>query len=131
MGRKTFQSIGRPLPGRANIVISRSGFSGEGIEVLGTLEAAHSPSLRHCRADRSGQGPVIGGGEIYRQAMEVADELLLTEVDAEIEGDTRVPAGRFARLGKGQPVCSGKGGKGQPCCPFWRLAAAGAINRPD
>ena len=74
MGRKTWLSIGRPLPGRANIVISRSGFSADGAETVDSLEAA------------------LGGGQIYGQAIGLADELLLTEVDADIEGDTVFPA---------------------------------------
>jgi dihydrofolate reductase len=91
MGRKTFQSIGRPLPGRANIVISRSGFQAEGIEVLGTLEAAIARGCDIAAQTGADKVSVIGGGEIYRQAMEVADELLITEVGADIAGDTLFP----------------------------------------
>ena len=78
MGRKTFQSIGRALPGRPNIVISRD----TAIARAGAL------------ADAAGGNEicVIGGGEIYRQAIGVADVLHVTHVDAEVEGDTRFPA---------------------------------------
>ena len=91
MGRKTFQSIGRPLPGRANIVISRSGFQAEGVEVFGTLEAALERACDIAAQTGAGKVSVIGGGEIYRQGLDVADELHITEVEAEIDGDTLFP----------------------------------------
>lgn len=92
MGRKTCLSIGRPLPGRANIVISRSGFAAEGIETVASLEAALELARSHAQQSGAGQVSVIGGGEIYALAIDFADELLLTEVDADIEGDTVFPA---------------------------------------
>lgn len=91
MGRKTYLSIGRPLPGRANIVVSRSGFSAEGVETAASLEAAIELARDHARHSGAGQVSVIGGGEIYAQAIGLADELLLTEVDADIKGDTVFP----------------------------------------
>lgn len=92
MGRKTYLSIGRPLPGRANIVVSRSGFSAEGVETVTSLDDALE--LARDRAGETGADrvSVIGGGQIYALAISLADELLLTEVDAEIEGDTIFPA---------------------------------------
>lgn len=92
MGRKTYLSIGRPLPGRANIVISRTGFSAEGVETVASLDDALE--LARDRAGETGADrvSVIGGGQIYALAISLADELLLTEVDAEIEGDTIFPA---------------------------------------
>lgn len=91
MGRKTFLSIGRPLPGRANIVISRTGFSAEGVETVASLEAALELARSHAVGTGATQVSVIGGGEIYALAIGLADELLLTEVDADIEGDTVFP----------------------------------------
>ncbi|WP_394690094.1 dihydrofolate reductase [Hoeflea sp.] len=91
MGRKTFQSIGRPLPGRANIVISRAGFQAEGVEVFGTLEAALERACDIAAQTGAGKVSVIGGGEIYRQGLDVADELHITEVEADIDGDTLFP----------------------------------------
>jgi dihydrofolate reductase len=91
MGRKTYLSIGRPLPGRANIVVSRSGFSAEGVETAASLEAALDLARNHAAQTGASQLSVIGGGQIYAQAIGLADELLLTEVDAEIEGDTVFP----------------------------------------
>lgn len=87
MGRKTWDSIGRPLPGRSNIVISRrSDFLPEGATLVSSLEAA----LDTARAF----GPeicIIGGGEIYRQSMDLTDVIHLTRVESVIEGDTRYP----------------------------------------
>jgi dihydrofolate reductase len=91
MGRKTYLSIGRPLPGRANIVVSRSGFSADGVETVDSLEAALELARHHAHTSGAGQVSVIGGGEIYALAIGLADELLLTEVEAEIEGDTVFP----------------------------------------
>ena len=92
MGRKTYLSIGRPLPGRANIVVSRSGFSADGVETASSLEAAIALAREKALQSGAKQVSVIGGGEIYAQAMALADALLLTEVDAAIEGDTVFPA---------------------------------------
>ena len=107
MGRKTYLSIGRPLPGRANIVVSRSGFSADGVETVTSLEAAIALARAHARQSGAAQVSVIGGGEIYAQAIDLADELCLTEVDAEIQGDTVFPAidsGRWQRLSLSEPV---------------------------
>jgi dihydrofolate reductase len=92
MGRKTWDSLGKPLEGRRNWVLSRDpAFRPAGCEVFGTLEdalAAH---------ESRGHGPlphelvVIGGAEIYRQALPFADTLHLTRVHARVEGDTHFP----------------------------------------
>ncbi|KJS13587.1 MAG: diacylglycerol kinase [Hoeflea sp. BRH_c9] len=92
MGRKTFLSIGRPLPGRANIIVSRSGFAADGVETVASLKAAIELARHHARQSGAAQVSVLGGGEIYAQAIDLADELVLTEVDADIEGDTVFPA---------------------------------------
>ncbi len=81
MGRKTFESIGRPLPGRQNIIVSRRGAIG----VQGTLTAA---SLQSAYALAQYETYIIGGGEIYAQAMSDVDRLYVTEVDAEFPGAT-------------------------------------------
>jgi dihydrofolate reductase len=65
MGRKTYLSIGRPLPGRANIVVSRSGFSAEGVETVASLEAALDLARNHAAQTGASQVSVIGGGQIY------------------------------------------------------------------
>lgn len=86
MGRKTHESIGKPLPGRENIVISRKpGLEIPGVSVASSLEAA----LALCLGE-----PVvfvIGGGEIYRAALPMADGIVLTEIGQAFEGDTKFP----------------------------------------
>lgn len=87
MGRKTWDSIGRPLPGRRNIVITRNpGWSAAGAEPAPSLSAALALAgsvERVC---------VIGGAEIYALALPLADELLLTEIDADFDADAFFPA---------------------------------------
>lgn len=92
MGRKTFESIGRPLPGRANIVISRTSGPIEGVEVVRSLDDAIALGRRRAVEAGADAVAVVGGGEIYAQAMPLADALHVTHVEAEIEGDTRFPA---------------------------------------
>ena len=92
MGRKTFQSIGRPLPGRPNIVVSRNpDYCAEGIEVVPSLEAALERARALAAEAGCGEVMVIGGGNLYAQAMKIADRLYITEVHAQPEGDTRFP----------------------------------------
>ena len=88
MGRKTFESLGcRPLPGRPNLVVSRQGVHADGVAVFATLEAALLAA--QCQAD---EVMVIGGGQIYAQALPLAERLYLTRVETEIEdADTWFP----------------------------------------
>jgi dihydrofolate reductase len=93
MGRKTYQSIGKPLPGRTTIVVSRDrNFAAAGIVAAPNLDAA----LTVARGDalRRGTGAIIvaGGAEIYRQAMAQATRLALTQVHLRAVGDTRFPS---------------------------------------
>jgi dihydrofolate reductase len=86
MGRKTFESIGRPLPGRTNIVITRNeNYSAEGCKVVHSMEAAMQA------AAGSEEVMVIGGAEFYRQALPHAGTLYLTCVDGDFEGDAFFP----------------------------------------
>lgn len=90
MGRRTWESLGRPLPGRRNIVVSRAtGIAAQGAEVAPSLQAA----LASCRD--AAEVFLIGGTGIYREGLPLADRLLLTEIDADIEGDAYFP--EFAR----------------------------------
>jgi len=92
MGRKTFESIGRPLPGRTNIVISRNAsFAPEGIEVVASLTQAVELAKEVCARDGVDEAMIIGGAQVYSQAIEMADALYITQVDAEIEGDAFFP----------------------------------------
>jgi dihydrofolate reductase len=87
MGRRTFESIGRALPGRTNIVVTRrSRHEAPGCVVVGSLEAAYSA------AGAVDEVFVIGGGELYREAMPHADRLYITEIRAAFDGDTHFPA---------------------------------------
>ncbi|EKP0315882.1 type 3 dihydrofolate reductase [Aeromonas veronii] len=98
MGRKTFESIGRPLPGRRNLVISRNlGYQAEGIEVVGSVEAA----LALLAGSSVEELMVIGGGHLYAEMLPSADCLYLTRIDLAVEGDTRFPAfddGQWQRI---------------------------------
>lgn len=85
MGRKTFESIGRPLPKRVNIVLSRQPYEHEGITWKNSLERAvdfvkDSPEIM-----------LIGGGQLFKQYLAQADKLYLTEIQTELEGDTYFP----------------------------------------
>jgi len=100
MGRKTWQSIGRALPGRRSIVVTRDRtFHAEGAETAASLDAALA---------LAGSAPlvhVVGGAEIYALALPVADELQLTEIDAEFPADTFFPAwdrSRFVEVAREQ-----------------------------
>jgi len=92
MGRKTFQSIGRPLPGRANIVVTRdAGFAMPGVTVAVTIEAAMDVAEATARTDGVDEIMVIGGGEIYARTLPLADRLYLTEIHRDIDGDVTFP----------------------------------------
>lgn len=92
MGRNTFESIGRPLPGRPNIVISRNAdYQAEGITLVNSLEAALQAAAQ-LLPPGTDEVMVIGGAQIYAQALAKADRLYLTEVDAEPEADAFFPA---------------------------------------
>ncbi len=92
MGRRTFESIGRPLPGRTNIVISRNrAFSAEGISIAASLDEALQLARKIAHADGVAELLVIGGAEIYAEAIPLADRLYLTRVHAEVEGDAFLP----------------------------------------
>ena len=87
MGRKTYESIGRPLPKRHNIIISRnSDYKVEGCDVVGSLEEAVSI------AGEVEEMFIIGGGFLYNQTIDAVNKLYLTFIDLEVEGDTFFPS---------------------------------------
>jgi dihydrofolate reductase len=93
MGRKSFESIGRPLPGRETIVVTRdAAFAREGVRITHDVDAALS--LAKEIAGQMGADEIIiaGGGEIYRQTIDRADRLFITEVDLAPSGDVYFPA---------------------------------------
>lgn len=86
MGRRTWESLGRPLPGRRNIVISRQpDWQAEGAEHADSLHAALQ------RVSSDALAFIIGGAQLYAQALPLADGLELTEIDQDFDGDTRFP----------------------------------------
>lgn len=92
MGRKTFESIGRPLPGRLNIVITRQqDWQHDGVKVVHTIDDALRLAEAQSLIDGINEVMVIGGAEIYKTALPQADKLYITRVDAEIEGDAFFP----------------------------------------
>ncbi|MGD8165894.1 dihydrofolate reductase [Herbiconiux sp. P16] len=111
MGRRTWESLPerfRPLPGRRNVVVTRQvGWQAPGADVVHSVDEALGGASGGTVGDATGRAPddeageggagarqtvwVMGGGEIYRQALPLADRLEITEVDLEIDGDTRAP----------------------------------------
>jgi len=82
MGRKTFESIGRPLPNRRNIIISRQKNEIDGCEIVSSIEEALT---------KDSDIYILGGGEIYEKTIHLADKILLTLIHSEFEGDTFFP----------------------------------------
>ena len=92
MGRKTQESIGRPLPGRQNLVVTRDPeWQREGVTVVHSLGEALARAEAQAFIDGADEVVVIGGSQIYAEAMPLADRLYMTEVHAEVEGDTFFP----------------------------------------
>ena len=92
MGRKTFESIGRPLPGRVNIVITRSEeWNHDGVLVVNSVDQAITAAEDLAFDQNIDEVIVMGGAEIYRQTLNKAHKLYITEIHAEIEGDTYFP----------------------------------------
>jgi dihydrofolate reductase len=106
MGRKTWESLGRPLPGRNNIVITRDkNYRAEGASVVHTIDEAL------VAAQDATEVFVIGGAEIYTITLPRADCLQLTELDADVDGDVRFPTFDRAqwRTSRGAALASGDG----------------------
>lgn len=92
MGRKTFDSLGRPLPGRSNIVISRQpALRIPGVQVVGDIDQALQLALQQAQQDKVDEVMIIGGGNLYEQCLALADRLYLTRVELEPEGDAWFP----------------------------------------
>ena len=85
MGRKTFESIGRPLPNRNNIVLSRQPFIYDGVQWADSLQTA----LSFCENDA--EVMIIGGGELFKQSLPMTNKLYLTEIQTALDGDTFFP----------------------------------------
>ena len=92
MGRRTHETIGAVLPGRPNIVITRDpGYARQGVAVVHGLDTALALARDLAEEDGADEVMVIGGAEIYRMALPVAERLYVTEVHAEVAGDTYFP----------------------------------------
>ena len=88
MGRKSFESLGKPLPGRLNVVITRqNNWKPEGATVVHSVEDA----IKVATTADYNEAFIIGGGEIFKEAMPVADKIYLTRVDVNLEGDAFFP----------------------------------------
>jgi len=97
MGRKTYESIGRPLPGRTSIVVTRQeDWAAEGVVTCHSAEDALCRALDFLPAD-SDEVMVIGGADIYGQFLPKAEQIYLTEVDIDVEGDAEFPSMDWAR----------------------------------
>jgi len=92
MGRKQYETVGRPLPGRSNIVVTRQqGYQPEGVVVVPSLEAALAMARAIAERDSIDEIVIIGGGEIYAQMMDRADRLYVSHIALAPAGDVRFP----------------------------------------
>ncbi|SEQ00509.1 dihydrofolate reductase [Devosia sp. YR412] len=93
MGRKQYETVGRPLPGRTNIVITRQqGYQPEGVLVFHDIDTALQKAGEIATADGVDEIMIIGGGELYAQLMPQAERLYISHIDLSPEGDVRFPA---------------------------------------
>lgn len=93
MGRKTFESIGKPLPNRQNIVISRnSDFAAEGIKIVSTIEQALNVANSMAEISGINEAFIMGGAQIYAQTLPLAQRLYITEVKKTVTGDAFFPS---------------------------------------
>ena len=96
MGRKTYDSIGKPLPGRTNIVITRQADyqpanANDSVRVVSSLEAARDLAEQILLINGQDEAMIIGGAEIYALALPLVDRMYITEVHADVEGDAFFP----------------------------------------
>lgn len=93
MGRRTFDSIGRPLPGRDNIVVSRNPeFAAAGVRVAQGVEEAFTLAAASARSSGAGELLLLGGAQLYAEAMGKIQRIYLTRVHADIAGDSHLPS---------------------------------------
>ena len=122
MGRKTFESIGRPLPDRINIVVTRdTSFTAEGCRIAYDLEAAMAEAEAAAKATSATEICVIGGAQIYAQIFSRTDRIYFTQVRAEVAGDVFLPPldpGAFRKVKVGEAM---KSAKNEHPCEFFIL----------
>lgn len=120
MGRRTYESIGKPLPGRYNIVISRNtDYTGSMLRTVANIEEAIKAAERYVQRKRKGDIFLCGGAEIYRQGLAYAKKLYLTELYDEYEGDVYFP--EFNRDEFGCVSCEEHHELGLRFCVYERL----------
>ena len=93
MGRTTYESIGKPLPGRPNVVMTRTGLDAEGVHVAASWAEADTLAQHLAREAGAQEVCVIGGAQIYALALPQVDRIYLTRIEAEVDGDTTFPLG--------------------------------------
>ncbi len=92
MGRKQFETVGKPLPGRTNILVTRqSGYQPEGVDVVASVEQALEKAMAVAQGDGVEEVMIIGGGDIYAQLIDRADRLYISHVDLAPRGDVYFP----------------------------------------
>jgi dihydrofolate reductase len=120
MGRKTWDSLParfRPLPGRANIVVTRqAGWQADGATVARSLADALVAARAAAERSAAARIFVIGGGQLYAEALPLADDLVLTEIDADLPGDTRFPT--WDRAAFAETSREALSSAGPPACAF-------------
>lgn len=122
MGRKTFDSIGKALPGRDNIVLTRApAFRAEGVFIARSLEGAIQLARACADARGADEVSVIGGADIYAQTLPRASRIYLTAVDAEVEGDARFPAYDSAQWRQTRVGSSPQNEKNEHACEYFIL----------
>ncbi len=91
MGRKTFESIGRPLPNRINYVVSTTIKNIDGVKIFSSTKEAIHEAYKECACIQKDEIVIIGGGYLFRETMRNINKLILTRVDCEIDGDIYYP----------------------------------------
>lgn len=92
MGRKTFEYLGKPLPDRSNIIVTRNkDFKAEGITIVHSIEEAIETGRKLAEKEEQDEVIIAGGGEIYNQAIDIADRIYLTRVHISPKGDVKFP----------------------------------------
>jgi len=122
MGRKTYDSIGKPLPDRVNIVVTRDpNFSAEGCRVRTTIADALEEAISASSASGAVEICIIGGAEIYRQTLPLADRLYYTNVHAKVDGDVTFPTFDLSDFRKVKVGEAQKSAKNEFPCEFFIL----------
>jgi dihydrofolate reductase len=118
VGRKTFESIGKPLPGRQTIIVTRNpDYRVEGCLIAGSVEAA----IELAASRGESEAFVIGGANIYAQSLDIADRIYLTEVHAEVDADTFFPEFDRSEWTEGECTFQPVDEKNQHACTFTLL----------